>query len=155
MIPRVGFAPLRDADHPVCLELCALSIASDASFVTRWIPLEVNPADAPSRHFDKSSHYGSEAQPVRLSWAAVMLGVWVRTQNLERAGQSTVNVCTVVQDTDKMMACGRDGKCCLVRETLTPLCCLIRTAVGTSPSFMLGDHRAALISGAPMLQRLE
>ena len=43
-----------------CLELCAPSIASDASLIVRWILSEVNPADETSRRFDKTStHYGA------------------------------------------------------------------------------------------------
>ena len=40
-----------------CLELCALSNASDAPLLSRWIPSEINPVDAPSRRFEKSSSH--------------------------------------------------------------------------------------------------
>ena len=75
-----------------------------------------------------------DAHPsVRLSWAAAMLRVWVGTESVERktACHTYVIVYVVARHIDEMMACGRDGKRCLFRGTLTSLCCLIRT-VGIS-----------------------
>lgn len=45
----------------ICRAFAALSLASGARFVARWVPSELNPADAPSRRFEKKG----KASPAR------------------------------------------------------------------------------------------
>ena len=45
----------------ICCAFAALSLASGTRFVARWVPSELNPADAPSRRFEKKG----KASPAR------------------------------------------------------------------------------------------
>ena len=68
----------------------------------------------------------------------------------EKRAQNTVNGGVLVQHTDRMMACGKDGKSCLFRETLTLLCWLIRTAGAVSEPRAIdwvGDSRWSVSEG--------
>ena len=56
----------------ICRCLFALSISSDAAFVARWIPSELNPADGPSRAPLPASVTASpgDSDPRRRAWAS-------------------------------------------------------------------------------------